>query len=113
MFAPLLHLKDLTPVSCPADTPAMSCAAQSCSTATTIGAPCAVQADAALDAKGDGTRAVATQIAGCACDTADSTRMPGILVAFALMTSRVRRKMRAGATTTCSATKLGKYMRID
>ena len=113
-FAPLLHLADLTPVSCAADAPATSCTALWCSTATTIGASCAVQVDAASDAESDGTLAVPTQIGGCACDAVDSPRTPGILLAFALMTFRVRRQFRtAGATTTRSTKKLGNYARTD
>jgi len=113
-FAPLLHLADLTPVSCAGDASVTSCAAQWCSTAMSIGASCAVKVDAASDAKSDGTGVVATSIAGCACDTVDTPRTPGILVAFALMTLRVRRQFRAaGATTTRSATKLGNYVRTD
>ena len=91
-FTPLLHLAELTPVSCAGDASATSCAAQWCSTAMAVGAPCAVKVDAASDAESDGTHVVDARTAGCACDTVDSPRVVMPVVVLVLFVSCAYRR---------------------
>jgi hypothetical protein len=91
-FTPLLRLADLTPALCAGDASAMSCPAQWCSTAKAFGVSCAAKVDAASDAQSDGPHVVVTRADGCACDMAGIPRLPGIIVAFAFMVLRARRR---------------------
>ncbi len=100
-FTSLLHLADLTPVSCAAGTAAASCASEWCATAAVIGAVCAPPVDAAVDvASDDGGRPISRTTAGCACaaeaDRSVAAPLSVVALAMILAAGRVASRFRRG-----------------
>ena len=89
-FAPVLHLKDLTPASCAAASSAGSCAAQWCSTANALGASCSSTTDAGTGVDGDLSGSFSRAETGCGCETAGGPSWVELILVLALMAERLR-----------------------